>query len=858
MRRRQYHTEQTFGKHIEAAEQLYKDGLEALGSQDKLAAYDRFKQSIENCEWMKVNDERRETVKNMLSEIRQLRENDKHDAQHLFPDQWKNAEASLENAGQQYEEGKFEKALMMLKQTADDFSKVHQNAKDYIFKQYKELAESAIAKNDWSLLSDYAKKISEINSEQGEHYLKIASTNINIETLHRKIKEAQLEFENKSWNETIKRCKEIQDMLKNEPELKNQFDKGTLDNILKIFDKATLEVTSNLKIKAMMEAEEIIVDIYGLGVAVRSNDILRQLEYNKAYTLDLSCFHQGERYEGHCMFTVNWKGVKELVVKMQKSVDILLEKAQGFAQEKQWENVLATCHRILELDKVNQNALELCEMAELETTPNAQIKAMIGTEEVNADISGTLRDVKTNDMLRNLEFGKEYSLELSCMYAGDRYEGCITFTTDWKGVKKFMVEMNKSIDILMGKALKLMDEKAWAEVHLNCQRILELDKENVEAAKLKEKAELELTTNLKIKAMIGEEEVNADILGLEYDAKSIDVLKKLTFGKEYILVLLCTHDGNRYEGSLTFSTDWKGMKEMIVDLRKTVDILLEKAHGLAKTKAWNEVQALSRRILDIDNNNADAKKLNLEAEIALTSNPRLMAIHKEEIQSDKMLVVNNQKKLSDKINIQISNKHMIQMIKVNNSLWMGKFEITQAQFEYIMGYNPSVHVNSQNPVESLSWEEANSFCKKLTQYCINNKQIPDGFQFNLPTKKQWYNTLRNTCTTEIYSLKNTSDISYVVFYTNQICWFHGNSSGHPHIVGSKSSTGRSFYDILGNVREWCNDAHKESRNRYCIGGDFNSSRANIIECLSIENSGTWVNAKGGKNIGFKVVLVPIK
>ena len=138
MRRKKYHTEQTFGKHIEAAEQLYKEGQEALGSQDKLAAYDRFHQSIENCEWMRVNDERRETVKNTLAEIRQLHENDKHDAQHLFPDQWKNAEASLTNAGQQYEEGEFKKALLMLKQAADDFSKANQNAKDYIFKQYKD------------------------------------------------------------------------------------------------------------------------------------------------------------------------------------------------------------------------------------------------------------------------------------------------------------------------------------------------------------------------------------------------------------------------------------------------------------------------------------------------------------------------------------------------------------------------------------------------------------------------------------------------------------------------------------------------------------------------------------------------
>jgi hypothetical protein len=507
-----------------------------------------------------------------LVEIRKLHENDKHDAQHLFPDQWKNAEESLANAGQQYEEGEFEKAILMLKQATDDFSKVNQNAKDYILNQYKDLAESAIAKKDWPLLSDYAKKLFEINSEQGEHYLKIATTNINIETLQRKIKEAQSEFEKKSWDETINRCKEIQDMLKNEPELKNQLEKGSLDNILEIFDKATLEVTSNLKIKAMIGVDEVNADIWGLGIVVGSHDILRQLEYNKAYTLELSYIHQGEKYEGSCAFIADWIGVKQLTVQMRKSVDILLETVQDLTEKRNWEEVLATCKHILELDKENQNALKLKEIAELETTSNARIRAMVGTEEVNADISGTMRDVKTNDLLRNLEFGKEYSLELSYLYGEDRYEGSCTFTADWKGVKEFSIEMRKSVDILLEKAYKLADEKSWAEVQLNCQRILELDKENVKALNLKEKAELELTTNLKIKAMIGATEVNADITGLHLNSgvyqknKSYDMIRNLKLGHYYYLKLSYIYNRETYEGVCAFSADWLGVKELDVKM----------------------------------------------------------------------------------------------------------------------------------------------------------------------------------------------------------------------------------------------------------------------------------------------------
>ena len=211
-------------------------------------------------------------------------------------------------------------------------------------------------------------------------------------------------------------------------------------------------------------------------------------------------------------------------------------------------------------------------MAELKTTSNARIKAMIGTEEVNADISGTIRDVKTKDLLRNLKFGKEYTLELSCVYGRSKYEGCLAFTVDWKGVKDFTVEMRKSVDILLEKANRLVEENAWNEVQLNCQRILELDKENVEALNLKEKAELELTTNLKVKAMIGDTEVNADVsgvylnFGVHLNNKSYNMIRNLKFGHYYYLKLSYIYNGDTYEGICAFSADWLGLKELVVKM----------------------------------------------------------------------------------------------------------------------------------------------------------------------------------------------------------------------------------------------------------------------------------------------------
>ena len=721
------------------------------------------------------------------------------------------------------------------------------------------LAESASNKKDWPLLRDYAMKLSELDAELGKQHLKLAMTNINIESIRTKIKEAQSAYEKKSWNETIKQCKEIHEMFQKEPELRKEFDKEVLDNILELLDKATLEETTNLHVIPKVQNETIIckIEIDGRICEYDSKQIVRNLASDENHHVRLIAVKDGIQYEWDDMVTCDWKGVKDLDVELRRSIDVLLEKAQACANENEWGKVLQACQQIFELEEGNQKVIKLREQALLATTTNAKIKAMIGEEVVDADILGLGRELKSNDIVRQLDFGRTYTMELSCMYNGHKYESSCTFTADWKGVKEFSVKMRKSVDILLEKAHELANEKAWAEAQLNCQRILELDGENNEATELKIKAELELTSNLKIKAMIDEIEVNADIDGLGHEVKSNEIIRQLEYGKEYKINIIYMNNGDKYEGFCSFIVEWRGVKEFTVKLQKSVDILLDRANKLAIDKAWGEVQKICRQILELDNDNEVAKQLSLDAEIALTSNPRLKAISEGESLSRKD-IMENKIKLGNKINIQLNSKQMIQMIQVNTSLWMGKFEITQDQFECIMGYNPSINVNAQNPVESLSWEEANKFCKKLTQYCVNNKLIPYGFQFSLPTKKQWYNTLRNTCTTEIYALKITSDISHIIFYTNQICWFHENSSGRHHIVGTKSSTGRNFYDFLGNVREWCSDTNNDSRSRYCMGGDFHSSRSNIMECLTIENSGTWVNAKGGKNIGFRVALVPIK
>ena len=207
---------------------------------------------------------------------------------------------------------------------------------------------------------------------------------------------------------------------------------------------------------------------------------------------------------------------------------------------------------------------------------------------------------------------------MSCEYRADRYEGCCIFTVEWKGVKEFIVEMHKSVDILLEKANRQAEENAWNEVQLNCQRILELDKENTAAKKLKEKADLELATNLKIKALIGTEEVNADITGanLEHEYKSIELIKYLNYREEYMIKLTYyANNGEIYEGSYTFVADWKGIKEIPVEMhisktakeKKEIEDILNRTRNYAARGLWFTVLYNSIKILKLDPNNEDAQ-----------------------------------------------------------------------------------------------------------------------------------------------------------------------------------------------------------------------------------------------------------
>jgi formylglycine-generating enzyme required for sulfatase activity len=130
-------------------------------------------------------------------------------------------------------------------------------------------------------------------------------------------------------------------------------------------------------------------------------------------------------------------------------------------------------------------------------------------------------------------------------------------------------------------------------------------------------------------------------------------------------------------------------------------------------------------------------------------------------------------------------------VTISKPFYLGKYEVTQAQWEAVMGNNPSNFKGQNNPVELVSWNDVQTFIERLNQKEGTKK-------YRLPTEAEWEYAAR-AGTTTAYSFGDDKGS------LGQYAWYKDNSGWGTHPVGQKKPNPWGLYDMYGNVEEWVQD-----------------------------------------------------
>jgi formylglycine-generating enzyme required for sulfatase activity len=194
-------------------------------------------------------------------------------------------------------------------------------------------------------------------------------------------------------------------------------------------------------------------------------------------------------------------------------------------------------------------------------------------------------------------------------------------------------------------------------------------------------------------------------------------------------------------------------------------------------------------------------------------------------------------------------------VVITRPFYMGKLELTEAQYEKVMGVNPSVVKGDDLPVHNVSWQDAHDFCEKLSQQ--------SGREVRLPTEAQWEYACRAGTTTAYSSGNTIGDL-------DKVAWYGANSGGKPHPGGQKAANAWGLYDMHGNIREFVQDLYGKEpladatdptgptegdpKNHVVRGGAYTANAAIALNC----RSGSRRPTEALKATGFRIMVgVPV-
>ena len=176
--------------------------------------------------------------------------------------------------------------------------------------------------------------------------------------------------------------------------------------------------------------------------------------------------------------------------------------------------------------------------------------------------------------------------------------------------------------------------------------------------------------------------------------------------------------------------------------------------------------------------------------------------------------------------------------------YIGRYEVTQEEWEAVMGRNPSAFKGAKRPVEKVTWYDCQEFTKRLNKLT--------GMRFRLPTEAEWEYAARGGSQSKGYKYSGSNTIGDVAWYTVNS---YDKGSSHPdygtHPVGQKRPNELGLYDMSGNVWEWCQDwygKYKSSSKTNPTGPSSGSA--------PVYRGGSWISYAGGCRVSFRSYDTP--
>jgi formylglycine-generating enzyme required for sulfatase activity len=195
-------------------------------------------------------------------------------------------------------------------------------------------------------------------------------------------------------------------------------------------------------------------------------------------------------------------------------------------------------------------------------------------------------------------------------------------------------------------------------------------------------------------------------------------------------------------------------------------------------------------------------------------------------------------------------------VRITKPFYLGRYLVTQEQWQALMGGNPSNFKGSMNPVDQVTWNQCQDFLAKL-----NLMTGGKAGKFVLPSEAQWEYACRAGSTTRFCCGDDEKQLA-------DCAWYMNNSENKTHIVGEKKPNAWGLYDMHGNVWEWCQDWWNEG---YYVSAPPDDPTGPFTGAFRVSRGGGWYdvpkrcrsasrNPKGpddrSLDLGLRVALIP--